>query len=380
MDSNRHKSVDLPRSSEFVIIGAGVIGLAAAWFLRQAGKETLVLDRSIPMGEASGVNAGTMGMQNKRLPLISYSIKATEMWKQFQNILGEQVAYIQCGGIRVASSPKEIAMLRSSAVLQMDMGLELEWIEKEEVAHRVPWLGEGIKLATYCALDGYANPLATAGLLNMAVQKTGGLVCADCAVTLVKKSKNGYRLQVGENSTNCRKVVIAAGAWSAQVAGLFGVDLPVTLDVNMLTVTEPSRKIMDLIVTHIKGILTLKQLPHGSCIIGGGWQGRGELKSGTKDLNYTGLLHNIRLAVDVVPALKNLHILRSWSGFEGVTPDSLPYLGRLPGHDNVYIAACARGGWTLGPLLAKLITEKILTGKTSLPLDVFDPARFQKSN
>jgi glycine/D-amino acid oxidase-like deaminating enzyme len=132
---------------------------------------------------------------------------------------------------------------------------------------------------------------------------------------------------------------------------------------------------VSLLVTHIRGILSLKQYPHGTCVIGGGWQGLGSLKTGRKDLDYVSLLHNLRLAVKIVPSLANVRLVRSWAGFEGVTPDSLPFFGKLPGHSNAFIIGCARGGWTIGPYLGQLMTELVLTNKTSYPMDEFDLRR-----
>ena len=87
-------------------------------------------------------------------------------------------------------------------------------------------------------------------------------------------------------------------------------------------------------MTHIGGVLSLKQYPNGTCMIGGGWQGRGGAwKAEAKELDYERLLHNLRTAAIVVPALAELRILRSWSGFEAVAADALPLLGRLPGHE-----------------------------------------------
>lgn len=157
---------------------------------------------------------------------------------------------------------------------------------------------------------------------------------------------------------------------------MVGVDLPVSLDVNMVSVTEPARPTIGRIVTHARGILTLKQVANGSCMIGGGWQGIGSLDDNRKDVSYDQIVHNLRLALRVIPGLQALNVVRSWAGFEGVTPDSLPYLGRLPGRENIYCAACARGGFTMGPLLGQLLGEYILTGTTSKPIDLFEPGRF----
>ena len=129
---------------------------------------------------------------------------------------------------------------------------------------------------------------------------------------------------------------------------------------------------------HVGGVLSLKQYPNGSCLIGGGWQGRGGPADGRKELDYENLLHNLRVAAAVVPALAELRVLRSWSGFEAVAPDALPVLGRLPRHDDAVRAGLrARGGYSQGPALGKLLAELMLRRETSLHVGLFDPARFR---
>jgi sarcosine oxidase subunit beta len=102
----------------------------------------------------------------------------------------------------------------------------------------------------------------------------------------------------------------------------------------------------------------------------------GSLANGRKELDHESLIHNLRVAADVVPGLARLAIVRSWAGFEGVTPDSLPLFGRLPGQDHVYITACCRGGWTQGLIFGRLMAELVATGETSMTVAPFDPGRF----
>jgi len=170
--------------------------------------------------------------------------------------------------------------------------------------------------------------------------------------------------------------VIAAGVWTGEVARMLGVALPVGLDTNMLTITEPAGFVMDKIVTHVRGVLTLKQYPNGTCMIGGGWQGIGSLASGRKDLDPDRLAQNRHLAYDVVPGLRRLAVARSWAGFEGAMPDALPVFGRLPGQDHVYVTACCPGGFTQGLIFGRLMAELVATGETSMPVAAFDPGRF----
>jgi len=172
--------------------------------------------------------------------------------------------------------------------------------------------------------------------------------------------------------------VIAAGAWTNQVASLLELSFPLAVDVNMVSVTEPAPALIGHVVTHIRGILTLKQVGNGTCLIGGGWQGEGSLESGIKELGYDAFVQNLGLACRVVPGLRKLNLVRQWAGFEGVTPDSLPLFGTLPEHPGVVVCACARGGWTLSPVFGRMTAELITGRDTSFDVSSFTPARFAR--
>lgn len=368
-------SANPPRETEIAVIGGGIMGLFAALFLARAQREVVVLDRGALWAEASGVNAGSLAVQNKLLPLVPYTLEALRMWRNMPELLGRDVGFQNSGGYRIATDEVDRERLRSSAALQRERGVEITWLEGEDLRRTVPWLSERVCAATFSSQDCYANPLLLGPALAAAVSACGVVLCPRTEVTGVEE-ECGVSVATSRGEVRCKTLVIAAGAWSASLAAMLGVHLPLSLDVNMVSVTEPAGSTIPSVVTHVRGILTLKQVANGTCLIGGGWQGAGDLRTGRKDMHYESLLHNFRLAVGVVPALGLLSLVRQWSGFEGVTPDSLPYFGELPGHPGVFISACARGGWTLGPLLGRLASELILTGHTSMPVDAFAPGRF----
>ncbi len=213
-------------------------------------------------------------------------------------------------------------------------------------------------------------------MLRAAFARAGGHLHPGSAVRGIAAGPAGARAETADGDVGCRSLVIAAGAWSGELSRSLGLSLPVGLDVNMLTITEPAAPVMSGIVTHARGILTLKQYPNGTCMIGGGWQGQGSLADGRKDIDHDALIGNLRLAASIVPGLGALRIVRSWAGFEGVTPDLLPLFGRMPGHPHVYVTACCRGGFTQGLIFGRLMAELVTTGETSMPVAAFDPARF----
>ena len=366
----------LPRDAEVAVVGAGIMGLATGIFLARAGKAVVVLDRGEPWREASGVNAGSLGVQNKRLPLVPFTLEALKLWRGARELFGGDVGYVPSGGLRVATTPEDVTHLAASAEEQRAAGSATEWLEGPALVARAPWIGRAVRAATFSTEDSFAIPLSAGPVLVDALRKSGGRIVPDVAVRAVTGDARAARIESDAGSLACRSAVIAAGAWSGELARTAGAPLPVGLEVNMLTITEPADLVMDRLVSHVRGILTLKQYPNGTCMIGGGWQGQGTLADRRKDVDHAMLVHNLRVAAEVVPGLARLAIVRSWAGYEGSTPDALPLFGRLPGHAHVYVTACCRGGFTQGLLFGRLMAELVATGQTSMPVRAFDPARF----
>jgi sarcosine oxidase subunit beta len=367
----------LPDGAEVVVVGAGISGLCCALHLAAAGREVVVLDRADLWGDASGANAGTLSVQVKRPEVLQVTREAVRLWGSFRDEFGIDVGFAQPGGVRVATTLAELALLRESVGVQRRLGIEIKLLADNEVHDRFPWLGQGVLATACCGLDAFSSPLLAGPALIRACREAGARLVGHAGVEAIEERTDGFRVATAAGALSCRRLVIAAGAWAGEVAAMLGTVLPVLVDVNMLSVTEPAPPLLDRVVTHVGGILSLKQYPDGTCVIGGGWQGRGGLAHERRELDYENLLHNLRVAAAVVPALAELRVVRSWSGFEAVAPDALPVLGRLPGYDDAYVLACARGGYSQGPALGKLLAELMLEGTTSLPVDKFDPGRFR---
>ena len=359
-------SVALPSDADVAIVGAGAMGLFTALGLRTAGRKVVVIDMGRPWREASGVNAGSLGVQNKRQELVPFALDAMGIWATLARDLGCDVGYRRSGGLRVAVTQPERERLSSTAARQQEMGVQIEWLEGAALRRRAPYLSEEVTAATFCPDDGFASALLLGPALVGAARRKGIVLVMGTSVTAAFEESGGVRLVTARGELRVGQLLVAAGAWSARVAAFFNVRLPVTLDVDMLSVTEPSPPILGGILMHASGILTLKQFSNGSCIIGGGWQGKGDLETGAKEIDYESVLHNLRLATRIVPSLSALHVVRQWAGFEGVTPDSLPYFGRLPGTRSVFVLACARGGWTVAPLFGRLMAELMVSGRSSI--------------
>ena len=162
--------------------------------------------------------------------------------------------------------------------------------------------------------------------------------------------------------------MLAGGVWLEPMLRWFGLEVPIKVLVNQLAVTERLAPVMRTVVGIASGLLSLKQYPHGTVVIGGGWQGRGDRERGGVELVPESLVGNIRLACHAIPALSRGRLVRAWAGLEAETADALPIAGPIPGFADAYAIGSIHSGYTSGPYLAKLLADRILGREPELPL------------
>jgi glycine/D-amino acid oxidase-like deaminating enzyme len=255
--------------------------------------------------------------------------------------------------------------------LKREAGAPIEMVTPSAVRAREPALSDRIVAASYCAADGHADSTRTGAYLRQLLRDAAIDVVEHAKVTAVEP---GFRVQSSRGAHSGKRLLIAAGAWTREVAALLGVVVPIEARVNTVSVTEAGPVRLTAGIGHATGLLTLKQKASGSYLIGGGWQGRGSPAQGRGEVAAESLLQNLRLARYAVPAVANTRIVRSWTGFEAFVPDYYPLAGALPGVADAYVLACVRGGYTIGPCIGPLVADLILGREPALPL--FDPARF----
>jgi glycine/D-amino acid oxidase-like deaminating enzyme len=361
--------------ADVILVGGGIFGQFAALTLANFGCDVALIDRAALWSEASSINAGSLGVQNKLTELVPYARWAWDLWTGMSERLAADVGVRRSGGYKVAMTDDEAERLERAVSEQKQAGLEVRLLERADLRAQASWLSPNIAAAAFSPEDGYASPTLLGPALRAAIERAGVTIVEHAKISRINQER-GISVETDKGCFRGSALAITAGAWSGECARLLGRQLPIALDVNMVSVTEGAPPTIGNMTMHARGILTLKQVANKTCLIGGGWQGVGTLADRRKDVDYDQLVHNLRLAVRVVPGLAQLNILRSWAGYEGVSPDSLPYLGRVGDGPNFYCAACARGGFTLGPLVGQLLGELIATGETSRPIDRFDPGRF----
>src|SRR5262245_18089415 len=187
-------SVPLPPRAEVAIVGAGIMGLAAGIFLARAGKEVVIVERSDAWGEASGVNAGSLGVQNKLLPLVPYTLESLKMWRSARELFGADIGFVGSGGLRVATSRTDAELLAVSAAEQRAVGFSTEWLEGTALTALAPWLGPAVVAATFSEADSFGLPPIAGPVLIEAFRRAGGRLCDRTAVTGIAGDARGVRV------------------------------------------------------------------------------------------------------------------------------------------------------------------------------------------
>jgi sarcosine oxidase subunit beta len=350
---------------DVAVVGGGLLGCAAAYRLAARGLAVTVIERGHPGCGASGANAGTLSVQNKEVRLARLALRAVEEWATLDGELGGALGYVRSGGVRVAAGDAGAFRLERTAAEQRAEGVEVAVLTGDDLFAVAPYLARDTPLATYCPVDGYADPLRAVPALCRAAEARGATVLTGTRVTALRpRGGNWWVAHAGGGGITAGAVVLAAGIWMNELLAPLGVRLAVERRVNQLMVTEPVERTVAHVLTNASESLTLKQVSPGTFIIGGGWQGHGDASGDRSWPGPAGLAGNACAALDCIPSLGRLRVVRSWARPDARTPDKLPLCGPVSGYDNLFVVGSGHAGFTFGLLMARL-GAGLITGETS---------------
>ncbi len=357
---------------DLAVVGGGVHGATVALFAARGGMDVTLLERGALCREASGVNAGTLTMQMTRVALIPYALRAHAMWASTRQWLGHEVGVVVCDGLSLAFTEREEELLTYRAGKRREAGAPIELITGAQASAVEPGVSDKVRLAGYCRVDGFANAYLTGLAYRRALLDEGVAVREYTPVTDVEREAGSFALQTPAGLVRARRIVLAGGVWLEPMLAWLGVDLPIKTLVNQLAVSERVAPVMRTVVGIANGLLSLKQYPHGTVVIGGGWQGLGDRDRGGVELLPDRLIGNVRLACHAIPALRSARLARAWAGLEAETNDALPAVGPVPGVDGAFVCGSVHSGYTSGPYIARLLAEHLLGREPELPLFPID--------
>ena len=369
------------RFVDIVIIGGGVIGCAVAYYLTKEGADVSLLESSELAGGASGAATGMVGPPGEsphRGPLGDLCRASSSLFPSLVPALREEtgidVQYQSAGMLLVAQTEERAQALRSVVRWQGELGLRLEWIEREPLRRLEPALSPAVIGAAYSPDQRHVNPGLLTQALARAAADRGAIVHQGVAVIgFLNCGNHVTAVRTSEGTMAADHLVLAAGPWTRALALKLGINVPTRPVRGQMLAYRSTlvRHIVSDIVSGEEGSLTPK--PGGFLYAGATVEDVGFRPRTTRG----GLAWLRRVARTLVPALRSADVASAWAALRPGSPDGLPIIGRLPDWENVFVATGHfRTGILLAPVTGKLVSELIVTSRAGLPLDAFSPARF----
>jgi len=365
-----------------VVIGAGVIGLSIAWRLAQAGCQVTVYDRAKAGQGASWAAAGMLAAAVETEPgeesLLALTLESQKLWPGFAREIeaasGISVGYRPEGTMVVALTRDDAEQLRHSYEFQKGLGLDLDWLSGAEARRREPHLRPGIPGAVLSPRDHQVENRLLGCALAEAARRSGAVLYEHCPVREIDLSGGRARGVVTDRGRDpANVVVLAAGAWSREIAGVPATHRPPVRPIKgqmLALLMDAAAPLLRHVVWLPRGYLVPRL--DGRLIIGATVEERGF----DDRLTAGGLLALIEGAWRAVPAIEELPVAETWVGFRPGSRDDAPILG--PSGIDQFVVATGhhRNGILLTPITAKAISSYVLTGRVPEIVLPFTPERF----
>ncbi len=218
----------LPKAVDVVIVGAGIVGICAAWELKKLGKSVMVCEKGRVGGEQSSRNWGWVrqtGRDPDELPIMMESLS---LWK---NIAGEtrdnNLLFSEQGVLYLANSNEKLKRLTAFAELAKSHGLHSQLLSSSEAKKHIPNYNGDVLGGLFTASDGRVEPWGAVPALARACSNAGVAITESCAVRTIEQTNGAVSGVITEHGTiKTNQVLVAGGAWSSMLTRQVDVEFP----------------------------------------------------------------------------------------------------------------------------------------------------------
>ncbi|MCP4979044.1 MAG: FAD-binding oxidoreductase [Gammaproteobacteria bacterium] len=408
------ETFQLPDSTDVVIVGAGVAGISAAWFLQQAGVRVVVCEKGVVAGEQSSRNWGWIRQQGRdqaELPIVMESMR---LWQDIADELDTDIGYQRKGSLYLCENEAEMANHDRFMSFAPAYGLGTDRLNRKQLEALMQDCPPRWQSGLYTPDDGRAEPTLAVPAMAKTLLDRGVPILENCTVESVQiqnQRVSGVLTEHGE--IRASSVLCAGGAWSTFLLKDCGIRLPQLTVKASVARTAAAPLIFDGNASGSK-ISFRRRLDGGYTIASSDYlevfPSAGhlrfvadflplmrtsigklriripELKVGENFKKHRTLnpipssktIDRIKTRLgERVPALKDIELVEAWSGMIDALPDVVPVLDRAAPIDGLFIATGFSGhGFGIGPAAGKIIANLIQNNPIEYDLDRFRLARF----
>ncbi len=417
----------IPDKADVVIIGGGIVGVSAAWFLARQGVDVALCEKGFIAGEQSGRNWGWVRQQGRDPRELPMMIESMRIFRELANDIGEDVGFMQGGCLFMANTDKDMQSFHDWLETASDFELDTRVIDAAELATIVKAAKPAWRGAMYTPSDARAEPHKTAPAIARAAARAGATIMAGCAVRGIETVAGEVSAVVTEHgSISTSTVLCAAGAWTSMFCRSLGISVPQLKVRGTVARTAPAEKVIDgnLFDERI-GIRRRDDggytVAHGSILDHGVTPstfryafkflpalmseikvlririGRDFVDEWSMPISWAldrpspfednrvldpapsrRVLNKIRRNLgEVFPQLADVELVESWAGMVETSPDVVPMIGEVGDARGFHIATGLSGhGFGIGPGCGKAVAAMLTGADNPIDLTPFRLSRF----
>lgn len=367
--------------TDVLIIGGGIIGCSAAYYLAKQGKKVIVLEKDKGVGYGgSGRNGGGVrqsGRDKRELPLAMHGVQ--NLWPHLSEELGMDVEYYQEGNLRLGKNDEHIKILGGLTDVAVSLGLDVKMVGGDEVREICPHLSDEVVGASWCRSDGHANPLLTTMAYYTKARQLGVRFLFEhstLAIKTVAGRAKGVITTHGELEADT--IILAAGYQSRAIANTVGVDVPMNAVALDTLVTDAQPPMFYQMLGTAMADFYGHQSTHGSFVFGAGspldgsreWKACDHPPAAATAATCQGIL-------SYIPALKHAKVVRSWIGFIDWCEDKVPVIDHVNDVPGLILACGFSGhGFGIAPSVGTVLSELACGQPPSIDISGLNYERF----
>lgn len=372
-----------------VIVGGGVVGCAAAFFLAERGEHDVVLleREKLGQGTSSGGLGGIRHQFEDELD-VRLSKLAVAFWRSFEDRTGAKHDFQQRGYLFIAGTLEGLSQLQAPLSMYEGVGVNVEMVDLPEIERLVPGIRtDDLVGGRFGAEDGYGDPIEALAGFAASAQLGGVKIREGAAATqILREGDRVTGVRTSDGVISCERVLLATGCWTASIAATADVAVPIWAYARSIMESGPYPALarVPMVIEwesgfHFrpKGAKQRFAMPNLTA------DGRVEKGPGSPPEVFPGEFGELVVPSSLEPWLRaraawrhplfaDLRITDSWSCYYEMTPDDHPVVGAVPGVAGLYIAAGFSGhGFMHTPATAQLVVEEMLDGRAHT-LDITD--------
>lgn len=369
---------------DVIVIGAGIVGNATAYYLAKKGKSVTVLEASDYIGNGgSSRNGGGVrqsGRNPKELPLVVWGVK--NIWPFLSEELGVDTEYTQGGNLRLGKTEEHLKILQKLADGAVKCGVDVKMIDAEQVKKINPYMSDEVIGASWCPTDGHANPLITTlGYYKKARGLGVDFITGAPVSEIITRAGRVAGVNACGQFFESDSVVVAAGFESNEILKSVGINIPMKKHSLSCLVTEAEPQMFRQMLGTAMADFYGHQTKHGSFVMGG-TDGFDEFPIRIDDsypiVGSSMVSATSRGILGYFPILKNAKVVRAWGGYGDFCVDGVATVSKCDEVPGLYIECGFTGhGFGIGPAAAYNIAELIAEGSCSADITPLRYNRFK---